>query len=309
MISGGTPATAKLTNRAIGFKPSLPPGPSDITSAAAAPSLVCEEFPAVTDPLHVKDRLQFCQCLERRVAPRTLIPEQHVGSGRLYRHNFFCKLSRGLGMQCVLMAPQSEGVLFCARNTVPSLQGLGGKPHAHVDFWPHVDERRIRSEFVSRHRDHTHRLTSTCEHNVRAAAPNTIRSEGDRLQTRRAEAIDRHPGNAVRESGAQSCYSRHVYARLRFRHRAPEDDVVDFICRNLRIFIQERLKDERREVIGPDLPQSALGAFPTAVRKQSIITASCMCTPVCRPALSSSVVFPSSACTGFAPEFSVRRKG
>ena len=50
MISGGTPATAKLTNRAIGFRPSSSAFLSDITIAAAAPSLVCEELPAVTVP-------------------------------------------------------------------------------------------------------------------------------------------------------------------------------------------------------------------------------------------------------------------
>ena len=50
MISGGTPPAAKLTNRAIGFKPSSRALRSDITSATAAPSLVCEELPAVTVP-------------------------------------------------------------------------------------------------------------------------------------------------------------------------------------------------------------------------------------------------------------------
>ena len=51
MISGGTPPAAKLTKRAIGFRPSSRALRSDITSAAAAPSLVCEELPAVTVPL------------------------------------------------------------------------------------------------------------------------------------------------------------------------------------------------------------------------------------------------------------------
>ncbi len=50
MISGGTPPTAKLTKRAIGFSPSSRAFFSDITSAAAAPSLVCDELPAVTVP-------------------------------------------------------------------------------------------------------------------------------------------------------------------------------------------------------------------------------------------------------------------
>ena len=50
MISGGTPPTAKLTNRAIGFSPSSLAFLSDMTIAAAAPSLVCDALPAVTVP-------------------------------------------------------------------------------------------------------------------------------------------------------------------------------------------------------------------------------------------------------------------
>jgi len=45
-----TPPTAKLTNRAIGFNPSSRAFLSDMTRAIAAPSLVCDEFPAVTVP-------------------------------------------------------------------------------------------------------------------------------------------------------------------------------------------------------------------------------------------------------------------
>ncbi len=51
MMSGGTPATAKLTKRAIGFKPSSRAFESDMTNAMAAPSLVCDEFPAVAVPV------------------------------------------------------------------------------------------------------------------------------------------------------------------------------------------------------------------------------------------------------------------
>ena len=50
MISGGTPAVAKLTKRASGFSPNSRALLSETTSAPAAPSLVCEELPAVTTP-------------------------------------------------------------------------------------------------------------------------------------------------------------------------------------------------------------------------------------------------------------------
>jgi hypothetical protein len=48
MMSGGTPATAKLTKRAMGFKPSSRAIDSAITSATAAPSDIatnCRQSP------------------------------------------------------------------------------------------------------------------------------------------------------------------------------------------------------------------------------------------------------------------------
>ena len=50
MILGCTPADAHATSRAMGFNPSSLIMFSPITITKAAPSLVCEEFPAVTLP-------------------------------------------------------------------------------------------------------------------------------------------------------------------------------------------------------------------------------------------------------------------
>ena len=50
IIRGCTPADAQATSRAIGFKPSSLTIFSLITITKAAPSLVCEELPAVTQP-------------------------------------------------------------------------------------------------------------------------------------------------------------------------------------------------------------------------------------------------------------------
>ena len=46
---------------------------ADITTAAAAPSDVCDELPAVTVPLRVEGRLQLRQRLERRVGARAFV--------------------------------------------------------------------------------------------------------------------------------------------------------------------------------------------------------------------------------------------
>jgi len=54
MISGRTPATAKERNLARGFSPSASAFSRSINNTAAAPSLICDEFPAVTVPLTEK---------------------------------------------------------------------------------------------------------------------------------------------------------------------------------------------------------------------------------------------------------------
>jgi len=50
MIEGSTPTTAKAFTAAIGVSPSALARLADITSTAAAPSEMAEEFPAVTVP-------------------------------------------------------------------------------------------------------------------------------------------------------------------------------------------------------------------------------------------------------------------
>ena len=49
--SGSTPAVANATKRASGVRPSAFARAADVTTTAAAPSLVCDELPAVTEPL------------------------------------------------------------------------------------------------------------------------------------------------------------------------------------------------------------------------------------------------------------------
>ena len=60
-----TPPTAKATKRASGFSPRARRVSRSITSTAAAPSLVCEELPAVTRAACGEDRLQLRQRLQR----------------------------------------------------------------------------------------------------------------------------------------------------------------------------------------------------------------------------------------------------
>jgi hypothetical protein len=76
MISGGTPATAKLTKRASGFMPYFLSAFSLIRTTAAAPSDICELLPAVTEPRAAKTvvSLPSVSIDESAAAPRRCPP-------------------------------------------------------------------------------------------------------------------------------------------------------------------------------------------------------------------------------------------
>ena len=48
--SGGTPAVVNATKRPSGASPAAAARSAEVTTTAAAPSLVCDELPAVTVP-------------------------------------------------------------------------------------------------------------------------------------------------------------------------------------------------------------------------------------------------------------------
>ena len=81
MMRGSTPPTAVATMRAIGVKPNSRTACSEAISSAHAPSLMPDEFPAVTDPLpSVRNAgLSFAELLDRRVRPKELVLREHAG--------------------------------------------------------------------------------------------------------------------------------------------------------------------------------------------------------------------------------------
>ena len=126
-----------------------------MTSAAAAPSLVCEELPAVTVPFAWKTGFSFASASSEVSArgPSSLSKIVSVWTGfgrrrsgprfplspaRSRRRNGL----RACALQRVLMAAVSEGVGIFARDAVLALDLLGGQAHVDVDL--RVDDRRTR---------------------------------------------------------------------------------------------------------------------------------------------------------------------
>ena len=71
--SGSTPAVAKATNRASGVRPSSRARRLSMTTTAAAPSLICDELPAVTVPLTWNAGFSLASASQRRVAARPFV--------------------------------------------------------------------------------------------------------------------------------------------------------------------------------------------------------------------------------------------
>ena len=100
---------------------------ADVTTTAAAPSLVCDELPAVTVPAAWKAGLQLGQRLRRRVAARPFVlveghdladavvasPRSHQ-PGRCTGTSSSAKRPASMRGQRALVAAQREGVLFLA---------------------------------------------------------------------------------------------------------------------------------------------------------------------------------------------------
>ena len=83
--------------------------------------------------------------------------------------------------------------------------------------------------------------------------------ERDRLQARRAEAVDRDRRRGDRNAGAQAGDPRDVQALLGLRHRAAEDHVVDLRRRRGPArAAAPRAIDGRRELVGPRAAQRAV---------------------------------------------------
>jgi hypothetical protein len=175
------------------------------------------------------------------------------------------------------MAAVGEGVgRIFARDVVFALHALGGEPHVHVDFRAMIDEPGAGGDFVAAARHHAHG----------SAPPAMIMSRRRNgcgrppwrwLAAGTAEAVDGHAGDGVRQAGAQGhacgpcCCPIRLPAwrnrgrRLRFRPWA-----------TCGCFSKRRRMTAPARSSGREVRNAPRGALPTAVRRQSMMTASCM---------------------------------
>ena len=116
MISGGTPAVANPKKRASGLRPSARARSPLMTTDAAAPSLICELFPAVVVPRTWKAGFSFAKA-SSDVSERG--PSSISNTVEVVFVFAACPLA--VSAFCEPLAPFTTTVIFTSTGTISSL--------------------------------------------------------------------------------------------------------------------------------------------------------------------------------------------
>ena len=145
---------------------------------------------------------------------------------------------------------------------VASRDGLGGLQHRPVDLGLVRDEPRVAPHVLVLLVLHAgDRLDAAGDDDVGFAGHDPLRREHNRLQPRRAEAVDRRAGDGDGTAGAQRDLARNVPAGRAFGQRAAHEHVLDLFRRELRA--RDRVRDgvaaQRRAMRHVERATPALG--------------------------------------------------
>ncbi len=173
------------------------------------------------------------------------------------------------GRRRVAMAGERELVLAIARDLEPRSEQLRAlterdRPllgHPRVDHAP-AERRRVQGlrraletaiGLGHNPRGAAHRFHAAREHHGRVAGLDRPARLDGRLEARRAEAVDRDPGDACRQAGEQHGHARHVAVLLARAVGVAEDDVVEAPRIEAGIALADRGHHVGREVVGSRL--------------------------------------------------------
>ena len=135
-----------------------------MTRAAAAPSLVCEEFAGGDRAAHPEDRLERSELFEAGVETDPFVTGEHgftgvdtaiAGRGDLdaERYDLFFELAALLGGGGLAMAAEREFVLGFTRDTVLADDFLGCEAHVDVELRHVFHHPGVGGQLVSRRRE------------------------------------------------------------------------------------------------------------------------------------------------------------
>ena len=278
MTAGSTPATAVESTRAIGRSPSARARSASTTSTAEAPSLMPDEFPAVTEPPSGRNAGRSFASASRLVSARgcsSRATDDRVAAPLrdLDRHDLPVEPAGLDRRDRALLALEREGVLALAAHA-PALgdvlRGLAhgirvvalGQPRVHEA----PAERRV-GELARAAvpgalgleldvRGAGHRLDAAADEDVAVADRDRVRRGVDRLEPRPAQPVDRQPAHLDREVGEQQGHPRDVAVVLAGLVGAAQDHVLD----ERRVdagAVDDRAQDDGREVVRADARERA----------------------------------------------------
>ena len=260
--------------RAIGRRPRSRARASDITSSAAAPSLMPELLPAVTDPDASRLNAGLSVASDSRVASgRGCSSVSTVPPGVLDGDDLIGEPSGVVSGLPALLRGEREGVLLLAADAAALDDVLGGLAHrvrvvrigqARVREAPaegRVVHRLLTARECGRRLGHDegragHRLDAARDEDLAIAERDRVRGAHDRLEPRAAEPIHGLAGDLDRQAGEERRHAPDVAVVLAGLVRSPEDHVVD--ARRIEPgAVDERADDVRRHVVGPHVPERA----------------------------------------------------
>ena len=193
--------------RASGLMPRASARERDMTTAAAAPSEVWLELPAVTVPLAWKTGFSFWSA-SKEVSARgpsswvkvlvvglSLTFSVRCGGDDVDRDDLVGEVAGGDGVEGLCVGFERELVLFFTAYAVMFRDAFGGEAHGHVAAGVVFDQPGVDRDLVAAEGHVRHALGAAGDDDVGAAAADAIGGERDGLQAGGAVAVDRHPGS------------------------------------------------------------------------------------------------------------------
>src|SRR5581483_6424713 len=222
--------------------------------------------------------LQRRELLDRRTGARAVVLAHDRAVGRGDRRDLAVEEAVFLRRDRALLRQRRELVHLLARDLLELAHVLGGLAHRDVHVGQTRGRRpvglaafrarlraraRVREPLVLRAGvrravdEPAHGLDTTGDEHVALTGLDGVRGHADRLQRRRAVAVDGRAGHLV-QTGEQRRDAGDVRACLAGRLSAPPQDVLDEAAVELGDLVEQRRDDERRHVVGPDVDERAL---------------------------------------------------
>ena len=253
---GSTPATALPANAASGSTPSSRAFSSDAMTSAAAPSLIPDEFPAVTPPPARKAGFSAASfsaevsgrgCSSRSTSPTVTSSSVKRPAASAAAHR--CCDSSANASWSSRETPQRSATFspvspIDSSGNISSSRGFGKRQPSVVSQTVWLPARKRRVGLGHRERRARHRLDAAGDEEIAVARDHRVTGRHHGCEPRRAEPVHRDAGDRLGQAREQHGHSGDVAVVLARLVRAAEVDVLDLVA--ARTGALDRSRDRRR---------------------------------------------------------------